>query len=87
MVTEAGKIEIKSNAIKVFDNVLVALWRGHERGRATVNILRRFMVDESGATAIEYALIASLIAVAAITAMTTVGTALQNSFSNVSASL
>ena len=47
----------------------------------------RFMKDESGATAIEYGLIASLIAVAAITAMTTVGTKLTSTFSNVSAKL
>jgi pilus assembly protein Flp/PilA len=49
--------------------------------------LRRFWNDESGATAIEYGLIASLIAVAAITAMTTVGTKLSGTFGNVSATL
>lgn len=48
---------------------------------------RRFLRDESGATAIEYGLIASLIAVAAITAMTAVGTGLQGTFTNVSAKL
>ena len=51
------------------------------------NVLARFMKDESGATAIEYGLIASLIAVAAIVAMTAVGTKLQSTFSNVSAKL
>jgi len=50
-------------------------------------IFARFVKDESGATAIEYGLIASLIAVAAIVAMTTVGTKLQSTFSNVSAKL
>ena len=49
--------------------------------------LRNFFRNESGATAIEYGLIASLIAVAAITAMTTVGTSLQSTFSNVSGKL
>ena len=39
--------------------------------------------DESGVTAIEYALIAALIAVAAIGAFTTLGTSLSNKFSNV----
>jgi len=37
------------------------------------NILRRLRKNESGATAIEYGLIAALIAVAAIGAMTTLG--------------
>ena len=51
------------------------------------NLFARFVKDESGATAIEYGLIASLIAVAAITAMTTVGSKLTSTFSNVSAKL
>jgi len=50
-------------------------------------LFARFAKDESGATAIEYGLIASLIAVAAITAMTTVGTKLTSTFSNVSSKL
>lgn len=49
--------------------------------------IRKFLRDDSGATAIEYGLIASLIAVAAITAMTAVGTSLTSTFSNVSAKL
>jgi pilus assembly protein Flp/PilA len=43
--------------------------------------------NEKGATAIEYALIAALIAIAAIGAMTSVGTKLSSTFSNVSSSL
>jgi pilus assembly protein Flp/PilA len=39
--------------------------------------------DEQGATAIEYGLIAALIAVAAITAMQSLGNQLGNTFSNV----
>ena len=39
-------------------------------------LFTRFAADESGATAIEYGLIAALIAVAAIAAMTTLGTKL-----------
>ena len=49
--------------------------------------LKTFWADESGATAIEYGLIASLIAVAAITAMTTVGSKLGSTFTNVSSKL
>ena len=43
----------------------------------------RFMNDESGATAIEYGLIAALIAVVIVTAVTTIGTKLNTSFGNV----
>ena len=39
-------------------------------------MIARFIRDEAGATAIEYGLIAALIAVAIITALTTLGTAL-----------
>ena len=45
--------------------------------------LRSFYSDESGATAIEYGLIAALVAVAAITAMTALGSALTNIFNTV----
>ena len=40
--------------------------------------------NEDGATAIEYGLIAALIAVAAIGAMTSIGNSLSNTFNNVS---
>ena len=44
---------------------------------------KRFVMDESGATAIEYALIASLIAVVIITAVTTVGTKISTVFTEI----
>ena len=43
-----------------------------------------FLKDEEGATAIEYGLIAALIAVAIITAVTTIGTKLTSTFTAVS---
>lgn len=46
--------------------------------------INRFASDESGATAIEYGLIASLIAVAIIGAVTTLGTKLTATFTAVS---
>ena len=52
-----------------------------------MKILRKFMRNEKGATAIEYGLIATLIAIAAITAMSSVGTKLTTTFNNVSANL
>ncbi len=51
------------------------------------NVFKRFVKDESGATAIEYGLIAALIAVAAITAMSTIGTKLVSTFEEVSSKL
>ena len=48
-----------------------------------LSIFRRLMKNDQGATAIEYTLIASLIAVAAITAMQTVGGKVTNVLSNV----
>ena len=47
------------------------------------NLFSRFVRDESGATAIEYGLIAALIAVVIIGAVASVGTALTTTFSNV----
>jgi pilus assembly protein Flp/PilA len=50
----------------------------------SLSLFARFMRDESGATAIEYGLIAALIAVVIIGAITTVGTKLSTTFSTVS---
>ncbi len=49
-----------------------------------MTFIKSFIQNESGATAIEYGLIAALIAVAAITAMTTLGGKLTSTFTNVS---
>ena len=43
----------------------------------------RFLKDESGATAIEYGLIAALISVALITGATTVGSTLNSKFDSI----
>lgn len=45
--------------------------------------MTRFLKDESGATAIEYGLIAALIAVVLVTALTQVGTSLQGAFDEI----
>ncbi len=47
-------------------------------------LIKQFFRDESGATAIEYGLIAALIAVVIIGAVTAVGTNLQGTFNNIS---
>ena len=47
------------------------------------NLVTKFASDESGATAIEYGLIAALIAVAMIVGATSVGTAINAKFNSV----
>lgn len=49
-----------------------------------MNLFARFIQDDRGATAIEYGLIASLIAVAIIGAATTLGGKLSTTFTSVS---
>lgn len=52
-----------------------------------VRSIKAFTQEEDGVTAIEYALIASLIALAAITAMGSLGTTLSNMFTFISGKL
>jgi pilus assembly protein Flp/PilA len=52
-----------------------------------MQIIKNFLNNEDGATAIEYGLIAGLIAVVIIGGVTAVGTKLSTAFSNVSVGL
>ena len=61
-------------------------WAGKEVGTMKSLILT-FFKDESGATAIEYGLIAAGIAIAIITAVQGVGTKLSANFDTISTSL
>ena len=51
------------------------------------HILSRLLRDETGATAIEYGLIAALIAVAAVVVMGQVGTNLSSTFQTIASNL
>jgi len=51
------------------------------------SFVTRFVQNESGATAIEYGLIAALIAVVIITAVTAIGTNLSGKFNNIANSV
>ena len=51
------------------------------------SLVTRLLIDDAGATAIEYGLIAALIAVAAIAAFQLVGTNLTSTFNNVASQL
>ena len=56
-------------------------------GLIVFHLIRRFLRDANGATAIEYGLIAALVAVIAIGAITNVGTKLSTTFGTVSSKL
>jgi pilus assembly protein Flp/PilA len=51
------------------------------------NLFARFVKDESGATAIEYALIAAGISIVIISAVTTLGTTISSKFGTIKDSL
>ena len=57
------------------------------KGAYTMTILARFINDQDGATAIEYALMASLIALFIIAAVQTVGTKVSTVFTEVGGAL
>jgi len=52
-----------------------------------MSVLQRFMKNDSGATAIEYGLIAAGISVVIIGAVNTIGGKLNNTFDNISTQL
>jgi pilus assembly protein Flp/PilA len=52
-----------------------------------MKLIKKLFKNEEGATAIEYGLIAALIAVAAIAAMSSLGANLSNTFNDVNAEL
>ena len=58
-----------------------------ERSICSVKTVRRFLADETGATAVEYGLIAAGIALAIIASVTGVGSKLSTKFGTVSTSL
>ncbi len=51
------------------------------------NLVKRFAQDESGATAIEYSLIAALIGVVLIAGATTLGTSISSKFSTIATTI
>jgi len=55
--------------------------------KSLVNQLRRFLVSEDGPTAVEYAVMLSLIIIVCIAAVTTIGNNASSVFSNVANSI
>jgi pilus assembly protein Flp/PilA len=58
-----------------------------QKEKTMSKFVTRFLKNESGATAIEYGLIAALVAVVLVTALTTLGTNLSATLGKVSAKL
>jgi pilus assembly protein Flp/PilA len=52
-----------------------------------MSFIRKFVKNSKGATAIEYGLIAALIAVAAVSAMTSLGGKISTTFNNVATNM
>jgi pilus assembly protein Flp/PilA len=67
--------------------IFCGLWRDNPKGLQMSQFLFRFWKDQSGATAIEYGLIAAGIAVAIIVAVNTLGTNLNTTFTSISTAL
>lgn len=55
--------------------------------RESMKLFAKFFKNEDGATAIEYGLIAALVSIAAVTALTSLGTSLSSTFTTVASSL
>jgi pilus assembly protein Flp/PilA len=60
---------------------------GNEEVTTMVRVLKSFLADESGATAIEYGLIAAGIALAIIATVNGLGTKLNSKFTSINSSL
>jgi pilus assembly protein Flp/PilA len=68
-------------------NVRFGTLKAQKGGDFTMSLITRFLRAEGGATAIEYGLIAALIAVVIITGVTAVGTNLSTTFTNLATTL
>ncbi len=73
----------------IYTAVLIERFRDSNRMQELTvqRLIRSFLRDESGATAIEYGLIAALIAVVIIGAVTAVGTNLTGTFNNIASNV
>ena len=73
---------------KAYGNARQAMcWSAGTKMETNMTIVRKIVGNNKGATAIEYGLIAALIAVAAVAAMGYLGNKINSTFNNVSANL
>jgi pilus assembly protein Flp/PilA len=61
--------------------------RGRLRESGMRRLIWKFLADQSGATAIEYAIIAGFLSIVILTAVNGIGTTLNGSFTSVNSSL
>jgi pilus assembly protein Flp/PilA len=65
--------------------------QGNGQGRwgdaTMLNVVKRVLADEDGQDLIEYALLAAFVALAAVAAMTQLGTAINNIYTRISSTL
>jgi pilus assembly protein Flp/PilA len=85
-------LTINQQSISIFYFIVVELRKPAAPIRSNLeqtmkSIFARFLKDQSGATAIEYGLIAALISVVAITTLTAVGSKLNVKFTSISGGL
>jgi pilus assembly protein Flp/PilA len=66
---------------------VLGCFRGRNRMVSMGHLIARFLRDESGATAIEYCLIAAGLSIVIITAVNGVGTTVQGKFTSINTSL
>ena len=82
----AGRKRLEFN--NLFSSLAQSVHRSLPNGdKQMLTTFRKLIKDESGATAIEYGLIAALVAVVLITALTNLGSALDNKFDAVTNAL
>lgn len=74
-----------SSVVRIGQNLIVTAW--HLARSNKMNLVKKFLNDESGATAIEYGLIAALISVVIITAVGLLGDQLIVVFTDITTAL
>jgi pilus assembly protein Flp/PilA len=79
--------DIREQRVKLLARTIGEVTSSGWRSQDMKQLITRFIKEEEGQDLIEYALLAALIALAAITAMTNLGGAINTKFSNVSTSL
>jgi pilus assembly protein Flp/PilA len=82
-----GELEESIVTIGLVSRIKVSGLRTETAFRSMSRYLRRGLRDDSGITAIEYALLASLIALAIVGAVTGMGTTLENILDDIAASV
>jgi pilus assembly protein Flp/PilA len=81
---DADPLNLRANPKVLFQCLRAKSRHSGVLGETDMTTFARFIANEDGATAIEYGLIAALIAVVIITAVTAVGTSLSTTFTTVS---